>query len=99
MQSIAFNMAEIKEACDYTIWDVVWKLKDNTESLIDQTGGANFFVKVGAGTNPEVVDGIENIVVDEAVKGNGAIYNIAGQRVDKSYKGIVIKNGKKYIAK
>ena len=99
MQSIAFNMAEIKEACDYTIWDVVWKLKDNTESLIDQTGGANFFVKVGAGSNPEVVDGIENIVVDEAVKGNGAIYNIAGQRVDKSYKGIVIKNGKKYIAK
>jgi hypothetical protein len=99
MQSIAFNMAEIKEACDYTIWDVVWKLKDNTESLIDQTGGANFFVKVGAGTNPEVVDGIENIVVDEAVKSNGAIYNIAGQRVDKSYKGIVIKNGKEYIAK
>ena len=46
-----------------------------------------------------MVDGIENIVVDEAVKGNGAIYNIAGQRVDKSYKGIVIKNGKKYIAK
>ncbi len=99
MQSIAFNMAEIKAACDYTIWDVVWKLKDNTESLIDQTGGKNFFVKVGAGTSPEVVDGIENIVADDAINGNDAIYNIAGQRVTNSYKGVVIKNGKKYIAK
>ena len=99
MKTIAFNMAEIKEACDYTIWDVVWKLKDNTESLINQEGGQNYYIKVGAGTNPEVADGIEEIVTDGAVKGNGAIYNIAGQRVDSSYKGVVIKNGKKYIAK
>ena len=28
-----------------------------------------------------------------------AIYNLAGQRVSKEYKGIVIKNGAKYIAK
>lgn len=28
---------------------------------------------------------------------DGAIYNLAGQKVDSSYKGIVIKNGKKYI--
>ena len=99
MQTIAFNMAEIREACDYTVWDVVWKLKDNTESLIDQTGGKNFFVKVGAGTSPEVVDGIVSIVADGTNNGNGAIYNIAGQRVSSSYKGIVIQNGKKYIAK
>lgn len=30
---------------------------------------------------------------------NAAIYNMAGQRVDASYKGLVIKNGKKYIVK
>ena len=30
------------------------------------------------------------------VKGDGAIYNLAGQKVSASYKGIVIKNGKKY---
>lgn len=30
---------------------------------------------------------------------DGAIYNINGQRVSKSYKGVVIMNGKKYIAK
>ena len=28
-----------------------------------------------------------------------AIYNLAGQKVDSSYKGIIIKNGKKYINK
>jgi hypothetical protein len=30
---------------------------------------------------------------------NGAIYNIAGQMVTSSYKGLVIKNGKKVIQK
>ena len=30
---------------------------------------------------------------------DGAVYNLAGQRVSKSYKGIVIINGKKYIQK
>lgn len=30
---------------------------------------------------------------------NDATYNLAGQRVGKSYKGVVIKNGKKYIVK
>lgn len=30
---------------------------------------------------------------------NAVIYNIYGQRVDESYRGIVIKNGKKYINK
>lgn len=30
-------------------------------------------------------------------KANDAIYNLAGQRVGNNYKGVVIKNGKKYI--
>ena len=33
------------------------------------------------------------------VAGNSAIYNLAGQMVNASYKGIVIKDGKKYIQK
>lgn len=31
--------------------------------------------------------------------GDGKIYNLSGRRVNESYKGIVIKNGKKYIQK
>ena len=100
MQSIAFNMAEIKAACDYTITNVVWKLEDNTETLINETGVENFIVKEGAGTEPHVyVDptGINNTVVDNNV--STAAYNLAGQRVSNSYKGIVVKNGKKFIVK
>lgn len=41
--------------------------------------------------------GIHTIEAPSAA--NGAIYNLAGQRVDKAYKGIVIVNGKKYLNK
>ena len=37
--------------------------------------------------------------VKKAAKANGAIYNLAGQKVNASYKGIVIKDGKKFIQK
>ena len=37
--------------------------------------------------------------IEAASAANGAMYNLAGQRVDKSYKGIVIVNGKKYLNK
>ena len=30
---------------------------------------------------------------------NGAIYNLAGQQVSKNYKGVVVKNGRKFIQK
>lgn len=99
-KSIAFNMAEIKGACDYYIKDVVWKLEDGTESLIDQTGSKNFIVKEGAGTDPREFDptAINGVVVNKNAS-SSAIYNIAGQRVSKSYKGIVVKEGKKYLVK
>ena len=37
--------------------------------------------------------------VKAAAQDSDAIYNIAGQKVSASYKGLVIKNGKKYIQK
>ncbi|MDE6090780.1 MAG: hypothetical protein K2G41_08770 [Duncaniella sp.] len=39
---------------------------------------------------------ITDIIVDQQSNSN-VIYNVLGQKVDESYKGIVIKNGKKYI--
>lgn len=38
-------------------------------------------------------------VKNEAAGNNAPMYNLAGQSVDKSYKGIVIKNGKKIVLK
>jgi hypothetical protein len=103
MRTIAFNMAEIKEACDYTITNIVWKLEDETESLIDQEGTKNFYVKEGAGTdpyefgtehNPASINGIVN-----SNNASSVAYNLNGQRVTKNYKGIVVKNGSKHLAK
>ena len=45
----------------------------------------------------ETATGIQEIPVK--VVYNDAIYNLAGQKVNETYKGIVIKNGKKYIQK
>lgn len=44
-----------------------------------------------------VVSGVANITVDENV--DAPAYNVAGQRVNDAYKGIVVKNGKKYLNK
>jgi hypothetical protein len=41
--------------------------------------------------------GINTIKTDADV--NAPVYNLAGQKVDKSYKGVVIMNGKKMIQK
>lgn len=104
VQYITFDLACIKEANTYTFRNIKWYLKDDTlneqnktlENLINEDGSANFAIKVGAGTNPEFT-GIESVVSDK--KASNVTYNLAGQRVSKGYKGIVIKNGAKYIAK
>lgn len=51
-----------------------------------------FFAFDGIGT------GISHIEADADLE-NAAMYNLAGQRVDKSYKGVVIVNGKKMLRK
>ena len=100
---MVFNLAEIKDACNYTIKNVKWYLKyeeegKTLENLINATGLENFSYKVGAGSIvPADPTGISSVENDKKV--SNATYNLAGQRVSKDYKGIVIKNGAKYIAK
>ena len=106
MQTIAFNMAEIKEACDYEITEVQWYLQDagleagkTWENLINATGTENFWVKIGAGTDPYQYvgeTGINELAAKNA-KSSAVIYNLAGQRVSNGFKGIVVKDGKKFV--
>jgi len=104
MQSISFDMAVIKEANTYTIKNVKWYLANDTEgktteNLINATGTDNFQVKIGAGNKvlPYGSEtGIENVAAKSA-KTSTVIYNLAGQRVANSFKGIVIKDGKKFV--
>ncbi len=50
-----------------------------------------------APTTTPVTTAINTIEADKAQ--NGVIYNLAGQKVDNSYKGLIIKNGKKMLQK
>ena len=178
MKSIAFNMAEIKDACVYELKEFVWM--SGKEWLIDQEGAKNFWVKEGAGTTPHMFGAKEHdITAAEAVNGtvevskkayelqtititatpaegfavdavtvtcatidqivevkeagenkfsfempdddvtvtvtfkdasginsivagktkSAVIYNLAGQRVSKDFKGIVVKDGRKAVLK
>lgn len=55
-----------------------------------------FFAKgLVIGTDPAA--GISTVKAEKA--GSGIIYNLAGQRVGKEYKGLVIKNGRKLVNK
>lgn len=99
--SWTFNLANMRGANKYHFKNFIFMTADKTENLLKE-GTESLWVKEGAsttayqfGTDP---DGIES-VVNDTKNGSNAIYNLAGQRVSKDYKGIVIKNGNKYIAK
>ena len=107
MRSIVFNLSEFKPANDYYFKDVQWYLYDadleagkTYENLIKAEDTSNFWIKVdkGApipyGTDPS---GITNVTAKK--NSSAAIYNIAGQKVDKNFKGLVIKEGKKFMNK
>ena len=48
---------------------------------------------------PESPSAVEAIIATKADNPNAPIYNLAGQQVTKSYKGVVIQNGKKFFQK
>ena len=58
----------------------------------------NYALTYGQGTltiEEKEVDGISSVKADE--QPNSATYNLAGQKVNAQYKGIVIRNGKKVV--
>ena len=59
----------------------------------EEAEGAKPFYALGV----SAPTGINNAVVEEKV--NGVVYNLNGQRVNNSYKGVVIVNGKKVVKK
>ena len=85
---------------------VVWNNPDSGISFADgktvetklavSNAGWYYVYNITLGTE-ETLAGIKTVKTAKA--GNGLIYNLAGQRVDDSYKGLVIKNGQKMIQK
>jgi hypothetical protein len=71
------------------------------ENLIDAEGTKNFWVKIltvdeGRPYQYGTETGITNVTA-KSVKASDVIYNIAGQRVNKDFKGLVIMDGKKIV--
>ena len=66
------------------------------QAIKDGTAAAKvIFFSIGGNGETTGINGIEN----EAKKNDGIMFNLAGQKVQKSYKGMVIMNGKKFINK
>ena len=55
-------------------------------------------IKVLAPISAPIPTGINNITTDATLE-NAPVFNLAGQKVGKAYKGVVIKAGKKFIQK
>lgn len=58
----------------------------------------NTNAKIHVGVMAASTTGISNISAEKASK-QAEVYNLSGQRVDASYKGIVVRNGRKYLRK
>lgn len=57
--------------------------------------------KIGGLSFDDIPLAIDGIAADNntQTETDGAIFNLAGQRVDSNYRGVVIKNGRKFIQK
>lgn len=64
--------------------------------VLPQSSEAKEFISFG-GNNGQT-DAINAVIAEQNAE-NANIYNLAGQQVNKAYKGVVVVNGKKYIQK
>ncbi|MBR3399007.1 MAG: hypothetical protein IKH08_04430, partial [Prevotella sp.] len=71
------------------------EVEAGTVNIAYPTSSLNFYAFILEGSSTPT--GIENVQVAE--NENAPMYNLAGQQVDKNFKGVVIQNGKKFINK
>lgn len=74
-----------------------WSAENNNAAqAASQNNNTN--AKIHVAVMAASTTGISNISAEEASK-QAEVYNLSGQRVDASYKGIVVRNGRKYLRK
>ena len=84
----------VKAADTFTAGDIVMKkivLSSYNNKKVAQIKPADFTLPVSTGA--DAISGIN------ATTANGAMFNLAGQSVDNSFRGVVIMNGKKVLVK
>lgn len=74
-----------------------WSAENNNKAQAASNNN-NTNAKIHVAVMAASTTGISNISAEEASK-QAEVYNLSGQRVDASYKGIVVRNGRKYLRK
>lgn len=74
-----------------------WNAENNNKAQAASKNN-NTNAKIHVAVMAASTTGISNISAEEASK-QAEVYNLSGQRVDASYKGIVVRNGRKYLRK
>ena len=69
---------------------------ENNNTAQDASNGTN--AKIHVAVMAASTTGISNISAEQTAE-QAEVYNLSGQRVDASYKGIVVRNGRKYLRK
>lgn len=85
---IGVTMPEVSDTKQYTFTGILGGAKSGTEIY------SQMWLTQPIG---EVATAIDGIAADAAA--DAPAYNVAGQRVGKDFKGLIIKNGKKYVVK
>ena len=98
-----YNEADATILKDYISDENYQQNPDKVEFTINDLASVSFAntgeqpcVVLGVTYGKPVTGGVANIAVAEE---NAPIYNLQGVQVDENYKGVVIKNGKKFINK
>ncbi|MBD5265973.1 MAG: hypothetical protein HDS44_03285 [Bacteroides sp.] len=78
---------------DHTYWIFASETGANTFMY---AMGYNSYASPNYGYQSDSTSAISDVIVNEMPQSD-VIYNVLGQKVDENYKGLVIKNGKKYI--
>ena len=87
------NVVDFTIEPSYTVTDLT---ADYSVRAANEMGGLS-----EASALATVSDGINTVIESYDVKSdaNAPVYNMAGQRVSSTYKGIIVKNGSKYVNK
>ncbi len=97
-ESITATLSEVDGNKKADVVEEEITVAKNGDLVLTQSNGINVRAITINADLPAISDGIENITTTAAAT-TGAIYNLAGQKVSESYKGVVIQNGKKMIQK
>ena len=87
--------ANVGQQPNTNVWTVGAGAGSKSLKMTRGKSGTNVFI-IKLEVLRSVATGISNVAAERTT---GAVYNLSGQRVGNSYRGLVIKNGRKYTAR